>query len=728
MKSTTQVTTRFIPFALVTAVALLGSAAAEARDEGYGYYRILEGTAERYGVTDEERGVSENEPLLEGDRVTVDRGSRLEVVLPDFSRMRLGEYSDVDFERLRAVDNRAEEYRIRLFEGEVQVTLDERPDEFLLETDVASIYLLEGGSYRVSGRADEATVVVREGYAEILTEAGSAVARAGEKVVVRGFDDSQVWVEEAGSADSLERWAEANERDAERVSQGSDRYVDDDLGYAAADLDREGEWLDVGGSYAWRPMHRQEWNRPYHSGYWYDTPYGIHWVSQYRWGWLTSHYGYWDFDSHFGWVWYPGAAYSPAWVHWYWGPSYVGWIPSGYYYRHFGHFGYNYYGHIGHGGFGHHGHNRFWTFHDRHKFGHHHRKRFYYDDVDVVPRHTLEGGIITTDTRGLRRRHWNQVDETNRILTRNASRTRGGLTYRHPEDLPDAVSYVTRRASALPIDSGQDNRLGPVEQVARTRAATGNVGGDSDSAFADGLIVRRGTPSATGTGIESRPVVNDQGLTSTRARGDSDRRVIVRGDDDERLGGARERVEADRSRSRVVLPSSPPVLDRGRSDSDREASARDGDRRVVGRSDRVERRDGWQIERRAVQERESVRERPTSSGEDAALSRRPASGSSERNPSTRPRSHERPSAGYDRSERSRPAPRATPRSAPTRRYDRPSSGRSSSPRASSRPSSSRSSSASSGRSQSSSSSSGSSSRSSSSDGGGKAARSRSDGD
>lgn len=717
--------TKNLSTALVLGLTFLAATGAEARDEGYGYYRILEGSAERYGVTDDERSVSENEPLLEGDRVTVDRGSRLEVVLPDFSRMRLGESSDVDFERLRAVDDRAQEYRIRLFEGEVQLTVDERPDEFLLELDVASVYLLEGGSYRISGRVDEATVVVREGYAEILTEAGSAVARAGEEVVVRGFDDPQVWVDEAGSRDSLERWAEANERDAERSS----RYVDDDLGYAAADLDREGEWLDVGGSYAWRPMHRQEWNRPYHSGYWYDTPYGIHWVSQYRWGWLTSHYGYWDFDSHFGWVWYPGAAYSPAWVHWYWGPSYVGWIPSGYYYRHFGHFGYNYYGHIGHGGFGHHGHNRFWTFHDRHKFGHHHRKRFYYDDVDVVPRHALEGGIITTDTRGLRRRHWNQVDETNRILTRNASRTRGGLTYRHPEDLPDAVSYVTRRASALPTDSGQDSRLGPVEQVTRTRTAVTRGAGDSES-VAGGLIVRRGVPAATGTGIESRPVADGRTGTDSSVGDEARRRVIVGRGEVDRPTADRARVDVDRGRDRIVLPSSPNVL--GRAPQSDRAESDSADRRAAGRPDRVERRGDWEVERREIPQRESVRERPTSDRDATAVRGRSTSGSGQRSSSARPSSDERPSPGYDRTERSRPSPRATPRSAPTRRYDRPSSRPSSSSRANSQPSRRSSSASSSGRSRSSSSSSSSGnssssrSRSSSSDDGGRASRSRSD--
>ena len=698
---------------LIAAIAVLTAAGAvEARDEGYGYYRILDGAATRYGVTDEQRDVSANEPLLEGDRVTVASGSRLEVVLPDFSRMRLGEYSDVDFQRLRADDNRAEDYRIRVYEGDLQLTIDRQPGEFLLELDVASVYLLESGSYRLSTEVDRATVLVREGFAEILTEAGSTVVRAGEEVIVEGLDDPRVWVDEASRADDLERWADANERDAERSS----RYVDDELGYAASDLDSEGEWLEVSGSYAWRPYSRPNWSRPYYSGYWYDTPYGIHWVSEYRWGWLTAHYGYWDFDSHFGWVWYPGAVYSPAWVHWYWGPSYVGWIPSGYYYRHYGYWGYNYYGYVGSGWYGP-GYGS-WAFCPRPYFGHR-RQRVYYDGVEVVPRNGrgLEAGVITTDTRGVRRQHWNNADETELILTRNASRTRGGLTYRHPEDLPDAVSYVTRSANKLPIRGEADGRIGPPDQVAVNRNTA-----DLDDRVAGGLVVSRNRPTAGGTGIESRPLgasgrsIDKQERSVQGASGRSAASTVTPIAGTSTRSVDRSRTAArDGSQRRIVLPESPSALSRGRSaDSEREAS------RSAPRTSSVEQRDGWSIERRPQPARGSARS--GSSREQSATPARSATDQPVRHQPTRPT--------YDAGERRARQPSATPRSTPTRRYDRPSSSPSRSSRAVSRGSSrssSKASSSSGGRSGSSSSSSSRSSSSGSSGGKASSSRSRSGG-
>ena len=36
----------------------------------------------------------------------------------------------------------------------------------------------------------------------------------------------------------------------------------------------------------------------------------------------------WDYTPGWGWAWYPGRTFAPAWVYWYWGPSYVGWVPA----------------------------------------------------------------------------------------------------------------------------------------------------------------------------------------------------------------------------------------------------------------------------------------------------------------------------------------------------------------------------------------------------------------
>ncbi len=653
---------------LFLAALIAGSSAAYSEQSGYGYYRILDGDAIRYGVTDEERAIRENEPLLEGDRISVERGSRLEVVLPDFSRLRLDELTDVDFERLRVRDDRAETFRVRIFEGELQVSIDDEPEEFRLILDAADIYLVSAGSYRISAGIDYARVLVRDGFAEILTERGSAIARRGEEVIVDGIDDPDVWVQDAGTADALERWADANERSGSRGSS----YADDRLGYVTSDLDEHGEWVDAGGSYAWRPLRGYGWERPYAAGYWYDTPYGIHWVPSYRWAWVTSHYGYWDFHASLGWLWYPSYSYSPARVHWYWGPSYVGWIPSGFYYRHYGLWDYHYFGYAGRGYGGYRGYD-YWNFCPRNEFRHR-RQRVYYDGVQITRRNgdALRGGIVTTDTRGLRRDAWRSYEDGVNVLLGNASRTRGGLTYRHPEDLPDAMGYVSRRVDARSLGADSGVVLGRPDRVP--------AGVRSDSGARRATVVPRGDGYVSDGAERGRPT----------AVFDSPRR-------DDTGSESRSRSSADRpsqstaGRQRIVLPGAPRVQPGAESrpsqgdpsrvqprDEARErpvpsrnaTPSRSEPTRVTGRS---ESNPGWRIERRGIPERQ--RSRPQ------ATPRRSSTPRSVGVPSRSVPSRVNPPRSTTRSSSSRPGSSVRSRgssSAPTRstgpsrRYDRPS--------------------------------------------------------
>jgi len=91
-------------------------------------------------------------------------------------------------------------------------------------------------------------------------------------------------------------------------------------------LDPHGYWVDDP-SYGrvWRPYTDWGW-RPYVDGQWIWTSYGWTWSSPEPWGW-TFHYGRWGFSNLYGWVWTPGNVWGPAWVDWYWGDGYVGWVP-----------------------------------------------------------------------------------------------------------------------------------------------------------------------------------------------------------------------------------------------------------------------------------------------------------------------------------------------------------------------------------------------------------------
>lgn len=93
-------------------------------------------------------------------------------------------------------------------------------------------------------------------------------------------------------------------------------------------LSPDGYWVDEPTfGHVWRPYAGWDW-RPYTAGRWIWTSYGWTWDSVEPWGW-TFHYGRWGFSNLYGWVWTPGYTWGPAWVDWYWGDGYVGWVPLG---------------------------------------------------------------------------------------------------------------------------------------------------------------------------------------------------------------------------------------------------------------------------------------------------------------------------------------------------------------------------------------------------------------
>ena len=95
-----------------------------------------------------------------------------------------------------------------------------------------------------------------------------------------------------------------------------------------SELAPHGYWVDEARfGRAWRPNVEWDW-RPYSAGQWIWTSYGWTWSSYEPWSW-TFHYGRWGWSSLYGWVWSPGYVWGPAWVDWFWGDGYVGWVPLG---------------------------------------------------------------------------------------------------------------------------------------------------------------------------------------------------------------------------------------------------------------------------------------------------------------------------------------------------------------------------------------------------------------
>jgi hypothetical protein len=336
--------------------------------------------------------------------------------------------------------------RIELDEGELQLLVgddalgDELPE---IGTPAGTVYVHEPGEYRISfDGARGLEVVVRSGYAELLTERGSTVVRAGESAWTPGDRWSRVELAQAGGYDALERWGAELDRAAEVYDERT-LYVEPEYRYAAAPLQRYGSWVYVDSAWAWRPRVTVDW-RPYWNGRWAHTPSGLTWVSAEPWGWLPYHYGTWYQAPGFGWCWRPGRVYSPAWVYWYVGPRWTGWCPVGYYTSHYR--GYRGNG-FRHGLYG--WATGSWSFYSDWNFCPTPRV---YDRYDRGFRHTgahigrladaePPRGLLTTDTRGLDRSDWSRGDAVVAKVARRSGHA--------PERLPVVTDFVARK-SVLP--------------------------------------------------------------------------------------------------------------------------------------------------------------------------------------------------------------------------------------------------------------------------------------
>ena len=370
----------------------------------YGYVRFLEGSADIIQVGTSERvKVSVNEPVLVGDQVFLAGGARAEIVLADGNILRIDQRSDISFRTLaNSSDAEHSVSTVELLRGTIQVIATPDASDWELprvETPQVSVEPRRTGSFLVTvSDAMDTEVTIRVGSADVVSRDEIVEVRAGQTLRVSGLAGSFAFRDSPGATE-IERWGQ-------RLSAANTgayaQHVDPTIHYAANTLDGHGTWVRSGGVAAWRPRVSTGW-APYRLGRWRHTPTGLFWISHEPWGWVPYHYGRWDLDPFYGWVWFPGTRFAAAHVYWYWGPSYFGWVPAGYYRRHHGfrgRWGFGVHGYIdgSYGGF------RHWTFLPHGRIGH--RRQFAYSvpGGDLRRRgRAVERGILFTDSRYVKR-------------------------------------------------------------------------------------------------------------------------------------------------------------------------------------------------------------------------------------------------------------------------------------------------------------------------------------
>lgn len=339
---------------LLLTLGLAVSAIADERHQSYISYDeggTVVKTAER------EIEAHRNVPIYPGDEVVTARRGRAEVMLADGNILGIDRATAVRFRAiLDSYEGDSNETVAELRYGKVAVhRTDIGREHVRLDTDNASYVAPNEAVYSVeTDQRGRDRIVVFDGSVEVRTPVRSTRLRRGEAASVDSEGVYDLLNGQTNSADDFERWFLKR---AERYGTYDNRYLDRRVSYWSDDLDTHGRWVFATGiGWSWRPYVSVGW-RPYYNGYWHTSRWGsLTWVSHDPWGWGPWHYGRWSHYPGMGWIWVPGYSYSPAWVYWMYGPSYVGWAPAGWWDCHRGYYDWAYRPYRRHDyGFGFHG-------------------------------------------------------------------------------------------------------------------------------------------------------------------------------------------------------------------------------------------------------------------------------------------------------------------------------------------------------------------------------------
>ncbi len=270
-----------------------------------------------------------NLALQPGDRVYTGDDGRAEIEFDEGSVLRLAEKTDVQI-----VSMNESLVQIRVLVGLCTLTRQSKIP-FDVSTAAASFHTLHQGVYRFDvTETGDSDGIVRKGGMQASGANFTKEVDKGELIHVEAGDNPTPVMSRYEGRDGWDEWTDR--RTADAVAYASTSYVPDYVYIGVSDLDRYGQWVDIGAyGYGWVPHYVGAGWSPYWDGRWCYRPYwGWTWVSYEPWGWLPYHYGSWYFSSGFGWCWLPGPSFgfhfwSPGLVRFYNGPGWVSWAPLG---------------------------------------------------------------------------------------------------------------------------------------------------------------------------------------------------------------------------------------------------------------------------------------------------------------------------------------------------------------------------------------------------------------
>jgi hypothetical protein len=273
-----------------------------------------------------------NMPISEGDRLGTTDG-RAEIYLGNGNYVRLDKETKIDFMNLPKKGY--ELVRVRIWAGNAYFHVESLEEEKNIEihTSDVSVYVLDAGLYRIDVRQNRETeIFVFDGMVEAAGETGSVLIKNQQRLEVSNAHFTSRPTQFAAVAeDSFDKWSA--HRDSEIRKHLAKKYLPEELEDFEYELAEYGDWVYISPyGYVWVPGGVDTAWRPYFYGRWtWMSLAGWTWIPYEPWGWCTYHYGRWHWRHGLGWYWIPTTLWGPAWVSWYWGYDYFGWVPLSYY-------------------------------------------------------------------------------------------------------------------------------------------------------------------------------------------------------------------------------------------------------------------------------------------------------------------------------------------------------------------------------------------------------------
>ena len=263
-----------------------------------------------------------NRPLITGDKLWTDRGSRAELEIGS-AAVRIDEQTSFDF--LNLDDQTAQ---VELTQGALNLRVRRLYDNQVYEIDTPTLAFVINrvGEYRISvtPNGDATIVTVVQGGGDAYGEDGARFrVEEGQSVT---FNDSQLrdyYTDSLPPPDDFDQFI--IQRNGRWDHATSRQYVSEDvIGYQ--DLDDNGEWSDVPEyGHVWYPTSVEVGWAPYHRGHWgWVGSYGWTWIDDASWGFAPFHYGRWAYIGN-RWGWCPG----PISVRPYYAPALVAFVGGG---------------------------------------------------------------------------------------------------------------------------------------------------------------------------------------------------------------------------------------------------------------------------------------------------------------------------------------------------------------------------------------------------------------